>query len=183
MPRLCAGQGIWPRSARRPEPFRPEEAKVFLDLDCLHDGQNWLAGFVQGLVASMAFVPILSWTEDDQGSLGELSKIGVDGFDRVDNVLLEMVLATALREEPRAACQVSECPYMYTYMYMDTYMQVSQFPYLYMYIYVCVYVVPEQMLLEMVLVTALREEPRAACQVVLPVMVGAAVEGGGFSSS
>jgi len=53
----------------------------------------------------MIFVPLLTWTEDDQGSLGELSKIGVDGFDRVDNVLLELVLATALREEPGAACQ------------------------------------------------------------------------------
>ena len=40
------------------------------------------------LVASMMFAPILSWTEDDQGSLGELSKIGFDGFDRVDNVQL-----------------------------------------------------------------------------------------------
>ena len=34
----------------------------------------------------MLFVPILSWTEDDRGSLGELSKIGFAGFDRVDNV-------------------------------------------------------------------------------------------------
>ena len=45
----------------------------------------------------MVFVPLLSWTEDDQGSVGELSRIGVDGFDRVDNCLLELILATALR--------------------------------------------------------------------------------------
>jgi len=29
-------------------PFRKEEAKVFLDRECLQDGQSWLAGFVQG---------------------------------------------------------------------------------------------------------------------------------------
>ncbi|KAJ1467763.1 hypothetical protein T484DRAFT_1857729, partial [Baffinella frigidus] len=92
-------------SAKRPVPFLPEQAKVFLDKDCLQDGQSWLAGFVQGLVASMTFVPLLSWSEDDQGSLGELSRIGVNGFDRVDNVLLELILAMALREEPGAACQ------------------------------------------------------------------------------
>ena len=34
----------------------------------------------------MTFVPLLSWTEDDQGSLGELSRIGVDGFDRVSPI-------------------------------------------------------------------------------------------------
>ena len=42
------GWGIWPKSARKPVPFRKEEAKVFLDRDCLLDGQSWLAGFVQG---------------------------------------------------------------------------------------------------------------------------------------
>ena len=60
--------------------------QVFLDTDCLQDGQSWLAGFVKGLAASMVIVPLLSWTEDDRGSLGELSRIGVNGFDRVDNV-------------------------------------------------------------------------------------------------
>ena len=29
-------------------PFLKEEAKVFLDRDCLQDGQSWLTGFVQG---------------------------------------------------------------------------------------------------------------------------------------
>ena len=36
----------------------------------------------------MVIVPILSWTEDGQGSLGELSKIGIDGFDRVSPIAL-----------------------------------------------------------------------------------------------
>eukprot|EP00290_Baffinella_frigidus_P041768 CAMPEP_0180287810 /NCGR_PEP_ID=MMETSP0988-20121125/13621_1 /TAXON_ID=697907 /ORGANISM="non described non described, Strain CCMP2293" /LENGTH=842 /DNA_ID=CAMNT_0022262261 /DNA_START=659 /DNA_END=3183 /DNA_ORIENTATION=+ len=97
------GWGIWPKSAKRPVPFRPEEAKVYLGKDCLQDGQSWLAGFVQGLVVSMTFVPLLSWEEGDEGSLGELSRIGVNGFDRVDNVLLEMILATAFREDSRFA--------------------------------------------------------------------------------
>eukprot|EP00290_Baffinella_frigidus_P026106 CAMPEP_0180238110 /NCGR_PEP_ID=MMETSP0987-20121128/30738_1 /TAXON_ID=697907 /ORGANISM="non described non described, Strain CCMP2293" /LENGTH=188 /DNA_ID=CAMNT_0022204581 /DNA_START=267 /DNA_END=829 /DNA_ORIENTATION=- len=38
------GWGIWPKSAKRPVPFRPEEAKVYLGKDCLQDGQSWLAG-------------------------------------------------------------------------------------------------------------------------------------------
>ena len=42
------GWGIWPKGAKKPVPFRKEEAKVFLDRDCLQDGQSWLAGFVQG---------------------------------------------------------------------------------------------------------------------------------------
>jgi hypothetical protein len=42
------GWGIWPRAARKPVPFRKEEAKVFLDRECLQDGQSWLAGFVEG---------------------------------------------------------------------------------------------------------------------------------------
>jgi hypothetical protein len=42
------GWGIWPKAARKPVPFRKEEAKVFLDRECLLDGQSWLAGFVQG---------------------------------------------------------------------------------------------------------------------------------------
>ena len=61
-------------------------------------------------LASMVFVPLLSFTEDGHGSVGELSRMGVDGFDRVDNVLLELILATALREEPRAAVQVYPKP-------------------------------------------------------------------------
>jgi len=42
------GWGIWLKAAKMPMPFRKEEAKVFLDRDCLLDGQSWLAGFVQG---------------------------------------------------------------------------------------------------------------------------------------
>ena len=41
----------------------------------------------------MVFVPLLSWTADDKGSVGELGRLGMRGFDRVDNVLLELTLA------------------------------------------------------------------------------------------
>ena len=50
-------------------------------------------------------VTLLSWTDDDKGSVGELGRIGSNGFDRVDNVLLELTLALALRDEPSAAVQ------------------------------------------------------------------------------
>ena len=44
------GFGIWLKTAKQPVPFRNEEAKVFLDRDCLLDGQSWLAGFLQGCI-------------------------------------------------------------------------------------------------------------------------------------
>ena len=43
------GWGSWPKGLKKPLPFRKEEAKIFLDLHCLQDGQSWLTGFVQGL--------------------------------------------------------------------------------------------------------------------------------------
>jgi len=43
------GWGMWPKGAKKPVRYREEQAKVFLDRDCLQDGQSWLAGFVQGL--------------------------------------------------------------------------------------------------------------------------------------
>jgi hypothetical protein len=41
----------------------------------------------------------------------------VDGFDRVDNVLLELLIAMALRPEPGAAIQVAGLP---DYSQVDT---------------------------------------------------------------
>jgi len=94
------GWGIWNKGV-----FCQEEAKVFLDKGCLQDGQSWLGGLVTGLMASMVFVPILSWTEHDQGSLGGLSKLGAGGFDRVDNFLLQLLVSMVLRDEAGAALQ------------------------------------------------------------------------------
>ncbi len=47
-------------------------------------------------------MPLLSWTEDDRGSLGDLSTLTLKD-DRVDNVLLELIVALALRNEERSA--------------------------------------------------------------------------------
>ncbi|KAJ1487096.1 hypothetical protein T484DRAFT_1787681 [Baffinella frigidus] len=99
------GWGIWMKGFKRQVPFRPEEAKVYLDHECVLNGQSWVESVVLGLEASMVFVPLLSWTEADEGSLGQLSLLGVDGSDRADNLLLELIIATALRDEPGAAVQ------------------------------------------------------------------------------
>ena len=52
------GFGIWLKTAKQPVPFRNEEAKVFLDRDCLLDGQSWLAGFVQGSIPNPFFITL-----------------------------------------------------------------------------------------------------------------------------
>jgi len=43
--------GFWPNFARKPVPFREEEAKCFLDKDCLQDGQSWSSQTLQGYLA------------------------------------------------------------------------------------------------------------------------------------
>ncbi len=58
--------------------------------------------FTQGVNASIVFVPLLSWNDEDRGSLGDLSKL-TPQEDRVDNVLLELIVALALRNEERSA--------------------------------------------------------------------------------
>ena len=84
---------------------------MFLDKDSLLDGQSWLGGLVTGLVTSMTFVPLLSWTEDDRGSLGGLSTIQAGGFDRVSHLSLShthtLSLARPLPPSPSLACTLS----------------------------------------------------------------------------
>mmetsp|Transcript_43433 Transcript_43433/g.102582 ORF Transcript_43433/g.102582 Transcript_43433/m.102582 type:complete len:174 (-) Transcript_43433:172-693(-) len=47
----------------------------------------------------MVFIPILSWQENGKGSLGGMALLDCDDPDsRVDNVLLEFVIALALRD-------------------------------------------------------------------------------------
>jgi hypothetical protein len=36
----------------QPVPMRREQAKVYLDRECLMDGQDWLAGFIQVYVCA-----------------------------------------------------------------------------------------------------------------------------------
>ena len=66
---------------------------MFLDKDCLHDGQSWLGGLVTGLATSMVFVPLLSWTEGDHGSMGGMSRIQAGGFDQVSRRFIFLSLA------------------------------------------------------------------------------------------
>eukprot|EP00960_Hanusia_phi_P001786 51087-Hanusia_phi.AAC.1 len=94
-------KGTWPRCARSPGPeMLYNRVKGFLDKRCLIDGKDWEASFVLGLAHSMLFVPLLSFYEEVdeesggkvfRGSLGEL--VGLDQRDRVDNVLLEYIIA------------------------------------------------------------------------------------------
>ena len=79
---------------------------MFLDKDCLQDGQDWLGGMVAGLVASMVFVPILSWTEHDQGSVGGLSQLGIGGFDRVSRPPLPLPYLCCTLSLPRSFSSV-----------------------------------------------------------------------------
>jgi len=71
------------------------QCKVFLDRHCLLDGRDWEAGFVLALAHSLVVVPLLSWEAADGGSVGNLVSLGE--ADREDNVLLEFILALALR--------------------------------------------------------------------------------------
>ena len=71
--------------------------QVYLDVLCLPPGHSWLAGFINGLAVSLVFAPLLSWTGDGGGSLGGFSQL-TEHSERVDNVLLEWILALELRE-------------------------------------------------------------------------------------
>ena len=70
--------------------------KVFLDRRCLLDGRDWEAGFVLALAHSLVVVPLLSWEAADGGSVGQMVSLSGEA-DREDNVLLEFILALALR--------------------------------------------------------------------------------------
>ena len=90
--------GTWPMFAKKPADFHPQQAKVYLDRECLQDGIDWELGFIQGLASSMVMVCLLSFNEDDRGSLGDLITLRPEeGKDRVDNVLLELIVGLELR--------------------------------------------------------------------------------------
>lgn len=85
----------------------PQPVKVFLDEKCLLTGENWLegsdgmGGIVGGVLRAVVFVPILSWPEDGQGSVGALLRAHESG--KVDNVLLELILALEFFQCPMFA--------------------------------------------------------------------------------
>ena len=93
-------KGKWPKFARAPAHEDKHVVKGFLDKRCLVDGKDWEAGFVLGLLHSLVFVPLISGAEKIDpvtgdptygGTLGDM--ISLDANDRVDNVLLEYILA------------------------------------------------------------------------------------------
>ena len=86
-----------PRSA-------PHVCKVFLDRHCLLDGRDWEAGFVLALAHSIVAVPLLSWSEDDTGSVGQMVSLQGE-TDHEDNVLLEFMLMIALKSHAESSVQ------------------------------------------------------------------------------
>jgi hypothetical protein len=59
----AAGVGKYPRFARELPPGianKPNVAKVYLDTECLQDGQEWMVGFVRGLAVSIVTVLLVS---------------------------------------------------------------------------------------------------------------------------
>jgi len=90
--------GSWPRSAQKHEAYIPSQAKVYLDQKCLLDGHDWEAGLLQGLCSSLVIMCILSVDEHGRGSVGDLTTLRPsEGKDRVDTVLLELIVAHELR--------------------------------------------------------------------------------------
>uniref|UniRef100_A0A7S1E474 Uncharacterized protein n=1 Tax=Hemiselmis andersenii TaxID=464988 RepID=A0A7S1E474_HEMAN len=88
------GHGRWPGFAEEPPKGFGKAAKVFWDKKCLQDGKDWEAGFVRGLTCSMVFVPLFS-----RGAIEGLLSLG-GAQDRVDNVLLEWLLALEWLKSP-----------------------------------------------------------------------------------
>ena len=95
---LSCAWGTWPRFARKPKPFVQHQAKVYLDKECLLDGQGWELGFIKGLSSSMVMVCLLSCTENDRGSIGDMMRLNPPQEDWIDNVLLELIVGLELRK-------------------------------------------------------------------------------------
>jgi hypothetical protein len=90
--------GSWPHYAKIPEQYQPHQANVFLDRECLLDGYDWEACFLQGLGSSMVMVCLLSFSKHGRGSLGALTTLcPSEGKDRVDTVLLELIIGQELQ--------------------------------------------------------------------------------------
>jgi hypothetical protein len=101
-------RGTWPNYAKRPEQYNPQQAKVFLDRECLLDGYDWEACFLQGLSSSIVMVYLLSFSEHGRGSLGALTTLcPSEGKDRVDNVLLELIIGLELQAIGKQTAQSS----------------------------------------------------------------------------
>ena len=101
--------GKWPLFAKKPAVFLPNQAKVYLNRECLQDGHDWEAGILDGLSSSMVMVCLLSCNEEGRGSLGNLTTLKPsEGTDRVDRFLLELIIGLELRAigEHTALCAI-----------------------------------------------------------------------------
>ena len=97
-----------PRYARKSSDtgeLLPGIARTFLDAKHIPDGTEWEQVFVQAVTNSLVLVPLLSWYDEEDenhvkpsGSVGEL--MSLHQVDRVDNFLLEVVIANTLMELP-----------------------------------------------------------------------------------
>ncbi len=102
--------GTWPHHAKRPEQYQPQQAKVFLDRECLLDGYDFEACFLQALSSSILIVYLLSFSEHGRGSLGALTTLcPSEGKDRVDNVLLELIVGLELQAIGKHTAQSAPC--------------------------------------------------------------------------
>ena len=72
--------------------LKRESLRVFLDQECLKDGEDWEDGFVKGLVKSSVYV--LLFSRAGMEALTQPSHLA----ERCDNVLLELRLARELQE-------------------------------------------------------------------------------------
>ena len=71
--------------------LRREQLRVYLDKECLKDGEDWEEGFVRGLSKSSCYVLLFSRQAME-------SLVREDRLNDCDNVLLELRLARELQE-------------------------------------------------------------------------------------
>ena len=81
----------------------PDVCKVFFAPCSLLDGKDWETSIMLGLAHSVVFVPILSWGENNTGSVGSMVHLSVS--QRVDNVLIEYIIALALKTHAEGSIQ------------------------------------------------------------------------------
>ena len=80
--------------------MKGKKPMIFLDIESLTDGEPWDEGFVKGMVKSTICVPVMTWYENDTGSVGQMLQL--EHNDHCDNVLLEWELALALINYPKS---------------------------------------------------------------------------------
>jgi hypothetical protein len=83
----------------------PGICRTFLDQKHIPGGDEWEQVFCKAVINTLVIVPLLSWYEHDDGgepsgSVGQL--MALHKGDKVDNFLLEIVIANALIEVPAA---------------------------------------------------------------------------------